>query len=102
MKTVPSLTANCTFISPTTSSPRARATVCWRMSSTTRASRVWGGRAQAESPECTPASSMCSMMPAMKTSQPSARASTSTSMASLRYLSTSTGDCPETRTASAM
>ena len=37
----------------------------WRSSSaTTPAERVWGGRAQAESPEWTPASSTCSMTPA--------------------------------------
>ena len=37
-------------------------------SSSTVALSDWGGSAQAESPECTPASSTCSMMPAMKMS----------------------------------
>ena len=49
--------------------------------------------AQAESPEWTPASSMCSMMPATITWSPSAMASTSTSVASSRKRSISTG-CP--------
>jgi hypothetical protein len=40
------------------------------------------GSEQAESPEWMPASSMCSMIPAMNTSLPSQRQSTSTSMAS--------------------
>ena len=44
----------------------------------------WGGSEQAESPEWMPASSMCYMMPAMKTSSPSQTASTSTSTASDR------------------
>ena len=39
-----------------------------------------GGRQQAESPEWTPASSICSMIPATCTSLPSLNASTSTSM----------------------
>jgi hypothetical protein len=43
--------------------------------------RVTGGRTPALSPEWTPASSMCSMIPAMKTSTPSAMASTSNSWA---------------------
>ncbi|MND06247.1 hypothetical protein D3C83_275170 [compost metagenome] len=43
-----------------------------------------GGSEQAESPECTPASSICSITPQMNTSLPSAIASTSTSMASRR------------------
>ena len=43
------------------------------------------------SPECTPASSMCSRMPPMNTSVPSDTASTSISTAFVRYLSTSIG-----------
>ena len=43
-----------------------------------------GGSEQALSPEWMPASSMCSMMPAMNVSVPSARQSTSTSTASVR------------------
>ena len=40
-----------------------------------------GGKLQAESPECIPASSICCIIPATKTSLPSDIASTSTSMA---------------------
>ena len=43
-----------------------------------------GGSEQALSPEWMPASSMCSMMPQMKTSVPSQRQSTSISTARLR------------------
>ena len=39
-------------------------------SASTSSLSVWGGSAQAESPECTPASSTCSMMPATKMSPP--------------------------------
>ena len=49
------------------------------------------GSTHDESPECTPASSMCSMMPAIRTSSPSESASTSTSVASSRKRSISTG-----------
>ena len=45
---------------------------------------VWGGIEQAESPECTPASSICSKIPAIKTSLPSEIASTSISFASTK------------------
>ena len=41
--------------------------------------RPLGGREQAESPECTPACSMCSMIPPISTSSPSQTASTSIS-----------------------
>jgi hypothetical protein len=47
-----------------------------------RADSECGGSEQALSPEWMPASSMCSMMPQTKTSLPSQRQSTSTSMAS--------------------
>ena len=61
------------------------------------ACRVWGGSAHAESPECTPASSTCSMTPATKTSPVRSRsASTSTSMASSKKRSMSTGRCAVT------
>ena len=43
-----------------------------------------GGSEQAESPEWMPASSICSMIPAMNTSRPSQSASTSISIASER------------------
>ncbi len=79
-----SFTAYCTFIRPLTPMAFARAFV-WRRSSLT----VWsvsecGGKEQALSPECTPASSICSMMPEIQTSSPSQTASTSTSEASDR------------------
>ena len=44
------------------------AAVCRFSSATVCADSEYGGSEQAESPECTPASSICSMMPAMKTS----------------------------------
>ncbi len=60
-------TAYCTFISPRTFRARAISTVWRSISRIVSGFKEWGGRAQAESPECTPASSMCSMMPATKT-----------------------------------
>jgi len=80
-----------TLSSPTTPIPRAIASVERRMTSITPRPRVIGGSAQDESPECTPASSMCSITPPMKTSSPSHSASTSISTASSRNRSTSTG-----------
>ena len=92
--------ANWTFISPRTCRARAISSV-WRFSSATVSARSEkGGSEQAESPECTPASSMCSMTPATNTSTPSHSASTSTSVARERYWSISTGLSPETCTAS--
>ena len=64
-----------------------------------RPSYVLGGSEQALSPECTPASSMCSMTPATNTLSPSQSASTSTSVARERYWSMRTGLSPETCTA---
>ena len=62
------------------------------MTSITGRDRVGGGIAHALSPECTPASSTCSITPPMSTSPVASRtASTSTSMASSRKRSTSTG-----------
>ena len=55
--------ANWMLIRPRTPTPRAIASVEVRIRSTTSAPRVIGGSAQAESPECTPASSMCSITP---------------------------------------
>ena len=60
-----------------------------------------GGITQAESPECTPASSMCSMTAGTKASLPSAIASASTSMAFSRNLSIKIGRSGETSTATA-
>ena len=62
-------------------------------------SRVCGGSTQEESPEWMPASSMCSITPAITTRCPSEIASTSTSIASSRNLSTSTGCSGEACTA---
>ncbi len=101
-KISPSLTANCTFMSPTTSRPRASRRVCSRSRAWISSPRLCGGREQAESPECTPACSMCSMSPPMITSRPSLTASTSTSMASLRKRSSSTGDSLDTSIAASM
>ena len=52
---------------------------------------VAGGIWHDESPECTPASSMCSITAPMNTSTPSQTASTSTSIAPSRKRSISTG-----------
>ena len=94
--------ANCTFIRPTTFSPRAMAAV-WRfISSMVSFDSEYGGSEQAESPECTPACSMCSITPPMKVRLPSDRQSTSHSIASFRKRSSSTGESCETLTASRM
>ena len=85
-----------------TPSSRASATVWRRISACTSASIEYGGSEQALSPECTPARSMCSMMPPMTTSVPSLTASTSTSMASSRNWSISTGCSGDARTARRM
>ena len=65
----PSFTAYCTLSSPTTSSASASARVCASIvRDDRRRASVGGGIAHAESPECTPASSMCSITPPMTTS----------------------------------
>ena len=87
---------------PTTLRPLAIATVWLRSSSCIAGVRLKGGSEHAESPECTPACSMCSMIPPMNTSLPSQIASTSTSIASLRKRSIRTGESFETFTASRM
>ena len=94
--------ANCTLIRPLTL--RALAIIAvWRLiSAITSADSEYGGRLQAESPECTPACSMCSMTPPMKTVSPSDRQSTSTSVALFRKRSSSTGESLLTLTASRM
>ena len=92
--------ANCTFIRPRTSSARAISSV-WRSSSAMVSGRSEnGGSEQALSPECTPASSICSITPATITVSPSQTASTSTSVARDRYWSIRTGLSPDTCTAS--
>ena len=68
-KTWPSFTAYCTFSRPTHLEGLGQGPgVAPRAGRAPRRGRVWGGRAQAESPEWTPASSTCSMTPAMSTS----------------------------------
>ena len=79
------------FIRPTTFSAMASLRVCSRSSACTSGDKLFGGSEQLESPECTPACSTCSMMPPISTSLPSQQASTSTSMASSRKRSSSTG-----------
>ena len=78
------------------------AAVWRRISSCSAALSVYGGSEQAESPLWMPAASTCSMMPPIMTSVPSLMQSTSTSMASSRKRSSSTGDFSLTRTASRM
>ena len=87
---------------PTTFSPFAIAIVCSRSACCSSRDSECGGSEHAESPECTPACSMCSMMPPITTSVPSQIASTSTSIASLRKRSSSTGESLLTFTASRM
>ena len=70
------------------------------MVSSTAAGSECGGMTQAESPEWMPASSMCSMIPPTTTVSPSARQSTSTSIASSRNLSIRIGCSPEAAKAS--
>ena len=94
--------ANCTFIRPTTSSALAISVVCRRSSSCRRFGSEYGGSEQAESPEWMPACSTCSMIPPIITSWPSLMQSTSTSIASSRKRSSSTGDFSLTLTASRM
>ena len=55
------------------------------------AGSVCGGITIAASPECTPANSMCSSMPPITDISPSQMQSTSSSIASSRNLSISTG-----------
>ena len=62
--------------------------------------RLYGGREQPESPECIPACSICWRIPPISIESPSETTSTSTSIASVRYRSKSTGLLFETSTAS--
>ena len=94
-----SFTANCTFINPTTLSAKASARVCSLIFSRILLGSVCGGSEQAESPEWIPASSICSITPAIKTSSSSHKASTSTSIAFSMNLSINTGLSPDTLTA---
>jgi hypothetical protein len=94
--------ANWMFMSPTTDSALASLRVWSRSSFCVSALKLFGGSEQPESPECTPACSTCSMMPPISTSSPSQQASTSTSMATSRNRSSSTGLSFETLTAVVM
>ena len=80
----PAWIAYWTFISPTTPIASAISRVAARICSSISSPSECGGSTQALSPECTPASSTCCMIPPIQTSLPSQRASTSTSMASSR------------------
>ncbi len=93
------MTANWTLMSPTTPSSRANRRARRFISATSSSFRRYGGSTQAESPEWTPASSMCCMTPAITASRPSQTASTSASKASSRNRSMSTGRSGLARTA---
>ncbi len=80
----PAAIAYCTLSSPTTPIASAISRVASRICSSISAPSECGGSTQALSPECTPASSTCCMIPPIHTSVPSHRASTSTSVASSR------------------
>ena len=97
-----SLTAYWMFIRPTTFSSRARATVFFRICSSVFALKCIVGSTQALSPLWTPASSMCSMIPPIRVSVPSDKASTSTSMAFSRKRSINMGLPGDTRAAVSM
>ena len=79
------------LIRPITPSSSAICSVVARISSSISSPRLSGGITQAESPEWTPASSTCCMIPATQTSSPSPSASTSTSIAFSRKRSSSSG-----------
>ncbi len=94
--------AYCMFISPTTPSSTAMRRVYSWIVSRCLAGMLTGGITQAESPECMPASSMCSITAGMNTSLPSQIASASASMAFTRNLSIRIGRSGVTSTAAAM
>ena len=96
-------TANWVFIRPMTFSALASATTCTRKRAWVSADSEYGGSEHDESPECTPASSMCSITPPTSTlPSRSAITSMSTSTALSRKRSSSTGESCETFTASRM
>ena len=76
--------ANWTLSRPTTSSACAIPSVWARIWESISSPSACGGSTHAESPEWMPASSTCCMIPAIQTSVPSHRASTSTSIESSR------------------
>mmetsp|Transcript_4641 Transcript_4641/g.13944 ORF Transcript_4641/g.13944 Transcript_4641/m.13944 type:complete len:205 (-) Transcript_4641:2425-3039(-) len=98
---VPSgMTAYCIFNNPTTPNRRASFGVHSRIVAKADSGTVWLGKEHAESPECTPACSICSMIPPITTlPKESHKASTSNSVAWSRYLSTKTGRSGSTSTA---
>ena len=99
---LPSASASWTFRSPTTPSAgpsRSTTPTTWACSFLVSEG---AGRTQLESPEWIPASSTCCMIPATQTLSPSDNASTSTSIASSRKRSISTGWAGDTSTAVAM
>mmetsp|Transcript_12475 Transcript_12475/g.41084 ORF Transcript_12475/g.41084 Transcript_12475/m.41084 type:complete len:358 (-) Transcript_12475:2033-3106(-) len=103
MYTSSSRTAYWMLRRPTTLSSCASFLVHSRIVAIAESESVCGGSEHALSPECTPACSMCSMIPPITTlPSSSASASTSTSVALFRYLSTNTGCSGSTCTAVVM
>ena len=80
----PPCTAYWMFTSPITPIASEISRVAARICSSISSPSEWGGSTQALSPECTPASSTCCMIPPIHTSLPSQSASTSTSRESSR------------------
>jgi hypothetical protein len=87
------------FIRPTTPNSTAILRVYSSIVSTCFGGMLTGGITHAESPECTPASSMCSITAGTKASVPSEMASASASMASSRNRSIRIGRSGEISTA---
>ena len=87
------------FINPTTPNSTAIFRVYSSIVSMCFRGMLTGGMTHAESPEWTPASSMCSITAGTKASVPSAIASASASMASSRNRSIRIGRSGETSTA---
>ena len=94
-------TANWMLIRPITPSRSAIARVACSTCSSMAGPSDIAGITQAESPECTPASSTCCMIAPIRTSSPSQSASTSISIAfsrkRSRKISLSAGSSPPTR-----
>ncbi|OPZ22737.1 MAG: hypothetical protein BWZ10_00285 [candidate division BRC1 bacterium ADurb.BinA364] len=91
--------AYCMFINPTTFNSTAILRVYSLIVAMCLGGMLIGGMTQAESPECTPAISMCSITAGTKASVPSAMASASASMAFCRNLSIRIGRSGVTETA---
>ena len=90
-----SLIANWIFINPTTLRALAKVFDCFSISLIVCSGKLCGGIVHAESPEWTPASSICSIIPATTDKFLSAITSTSTSMASDKNLSINIGFFPK-------